>query len=285
MATQKFNDEKFISYDDGTTNKIKAMIYTLPLSGVVDTRINLVGENRTIKSGQTGDYTTDFGCQNQHLAFTVNSIITGGDIVITGTSISEGGGVPSAGVVETITVDTTTSKYQTDKKWLEITNIDISSGTITGINYDIEALGYLDFGNSRWILEGYRVDMRTQSDTSDFAIVLDKIQDDGNKKYSHITVEDYGHDSVSGGGKFFDGIRTAGDNRDYTMIDSLLAPNNCTMCYKCLDFATYFTNDENVFDGNKNEGLIIKLQGKNSTGGDSGIRAIDFMQLTLFYRN
>jgi len=35
-------------------------IFTFPLSGVTDNQINLLGENRVVSTGETGDYATDF---------------------------------------------------------------------------------------------------------------------------------------------------------------------------------------------------------------------------------
>jgi hypothetical protein len=117
------------------------------LSGVASSTLYLTGEFREIANTQSGDYATDFGVVNQHVYIYVDDITTGGDIVITGTKVGESDGIPVAGT-ETITVDTTVDQYyQTDAKWLEVTNIDVASGTITGIDYDVGIIGYLDMGN------------------------------------------------------------------------------------------------------------------------------------------
>ena len=62
-----------------------------------------------------------------------------------------------------------------------------------------------------------------------------------------------------------------------------LADNNDNMCYKALDFNSYFTSDENVLDGTLNEGLLIHLEGRTATGTASGISAIDHICLSLYY--
>jgi len=261
--------------------QIKSMVFTMPLSGITDDIFYWLGAEEEKASGLTTDYTTDFSLHNQHLGIIVNSITTGGDIVITGTSLSEITGVPVIADTETITVDTTAGQhYQTDKKWFEITNVDVTSGTIVGITYSLHAFGYFDFGNTDWELLGYRADMRTQGATSDLAIVMTKVQDDGGKKHSHVALENYGHDSTVSDGAFYDGLRTGANDRSYT-FSTTLAPDDSMISYKCLDFSTYFTNDENIFEGAKNEGLILRLEGKPS----GGITQIDYITLTLFYRN
>lgn len=263
-------------------DKLKTKTFALPISGITDNIFNWVGEGRVHASGQTGDYTTDFGAQNQHIVITVNSITSGGNVVITGTSVSESTAIPVSSDTETLTLDGTTSSYQTEKKWLEITNIDVSD--TTDLNYDIEILGYFDFGNNDWELVGYRADMRTSGNTSDLALILTKVQDEGGKKVSMVVIEDYGHDSTPDNGNYFDGKRTGGDSRDYT-TGSNLAPNNSMVCYKMFDFSTFFSSNENIFEGSKDEGLIVSLEGRDSVGGLDGISFIDHITLTLFYKN
>lgn len=263
-------------------NKVKTLTYSIPVSGVVDNIFNFLGEEREIAGELTGDYTTDFGVGNQHLHLNINSITGSGNVTITGTSVTEASGVVTTSDTEVLVVDSV-AQYQSGKKWLEVTNIDIPAG-ITAINYDIGVLGYLDMGNKSWELLGYRADMRTAGNASDFALVLTKIQDEGADVHTHVIIEDYGHDSTSSNGNFFDNKRTAGDNRDAT-LGSNLAPNNSMICYKCLDFNQFFSSDENKFDGSKNEGIIVHCEGRDASGNISGISQIDYLTLTLFYKN
>ena len=263
-------------------NTIKTMIFTLPIRGVTDATFNFIGEDRVHLAGETGlTFSTAFGLQNQHCALKINSLTGTGTVTFTGTSITEASGTVTTADTEVLAV-TGTDELQTGKKWLEITSIAFAG--VSAIDYDIEILGYLDMGNSDWELLGYRADMRTTSDSSDFALVLTKIQDDGDDKHSHIIIEDYGHDSTGTGGKFFDHKRTGADDRDAT-ISVNLAPDDSMICYKCLDFSTYFTSDENIFVGAKDEGLIIHCEGRGITGTLSGITAIDVITLTLYYTN
>ena len=282
MSVSQTEFETAVEASLANITQLKTMHFDLPIRGVVDSSFDWVGTYRVIADDQTGDYATDFGGGNQHIGISVTAITTGGDIVITGTSISEASAVPNVADTETITIDATVSKYQSDKKWLEVTNIDVASGTIAGITYDIELVGYFDFGNSDWQIHGYRADMKTTSDTSDFAVILTKVQDEGDKKYSHVTIEKYGHDSLSTGGKFFDGIRTGASDRSAT-LSSNLAPNNGMICYKQLDYSTYFTNDENIFEGSKAEGLLIHVEGRSLTGAVGEVSDIDNVHLTMFY--
>jgi hypothetical protein len=257
--------------------------FTVGLGGKTNAEFHLVGEQEEQATGQTGDYTTDFGPGNQHIAILVNSITTGGDIVITGTSVTESGGLVTTGDTETITVDTTAGQlYQTDKKWLEITNIDVTTGTIVGINYDIQHLGYLDGANTNFTIEGFRADVLTNGALSDFAVIIEKVQDDGGKKCSVVTMEDYGHDSTVSGGAYFDNLRTGADDRSYTMGSNLAASDEM-ICYKTLDYSSYFSSDENVIEGAaKNEGIMIRFEGRTAAGAATNISSIENCNLTLY---
>jgi hypothetical protein len=275
----------FILYYSGTPQEIDVLqtkVYTSPLTGVVDSIFPMVGTIREVDNGQTGDVATDFPVSNQHAYIYVNSITTGGDIVITGTILSEGTAVPSAGVTETITVDTSTDQYyQTSRKWWEITNIDITSGTIVSINYDYGVVGYPDMGNRNFKLIGYRVDAYASLDTADFRIIIYKVQDDGSKKMSLVTIENMGVDSGSAGDQIIDGIRTGADDRTLNPAVGNIWLNNTNLVFKMLDFDTYFSSDENIFESaTKDEGYIIRIEGA-PTGGISGV---DFISLELFYK-
>jgi len=256
-------------------------IFTFPLSGVLDNRVNLIGENRTVVSSQTTDYATDFTVSNQHLFILVNSITTGGDIVITGASIDENTGVVTNADTETITVDTTTNQYyQSDKKWWEITNIDVSSGAITSINYDVGVLGYVDLLNKDFKITGYRVDTRSQDggNASDFTFELIKVQDDGGKKMSFVTLEDIGVDSNGIGNQIIDNLRTGADDRSFNPAVTNIWLNNTNLSFKQSDFDTYFTSNQNEFESStKNEGYILTLSGAPA----GGITGVDYITIRI----
>ncbi len=278
-------DCAFIMYYSGVPQEIDVVqtkVYTSPLTGVVDSLFPMVGARREVDNGETGDVTVDFPVSNQHAYIYVNSITTGGDIVITGTTLNEGTAVPSAGQTETLTVDTSTAQYyQTHKKWWEITNIDITGGTIVSINYDYGIVGYPDMGNRNFKLLGYRCDAYSSSAIADFAIVIEKIQDDGSGKMSVVPIEDMGVDSGSAGDQIIDGIRTGADDRTYNPAVGNIWENNTSLVFKMLDFETYFSSDENIFESaTKDEGYIIRIIGA-PTGGISGV---DFISLELFYK-
>lgn len=263
-------------------DQVETKVYSSPLTGVVDVLFPMVGTRRTVAAGETTDVATDFPVSNQHAYILVNSITTGGDIVITGTTLNEGTAVPSAGQTETLTVDTSTGQYyQTHKKWWEITNIDVTGGTITGIDFDYGIVGYPDMGNRNFKLLGYRCDAYSSSDNADFAIIIEKIQDDGNGKMSVIPIEDMGVDSGSAGDQLIDGIRTGADDRTYNPAVGSIWLNNTNLVFKQLDFETYFSGDEYIFESaTKDEGYIIRIIG-SPTGGFTGV---DFISLELFYK-
>ncbi len=270
MATEKISDmttgtspltgdELFEMVQGGNTRNtsgdeisklgVEILAYTSPLTNVVDTIFPIIGTFRTVDTGETGDVATDWPVSNQHIWILVNSITTGGDIVITGTSLSEGTAVPTAADTETITVDTSTGQYyQSSKKWWEITNIDITTGTIVSIDYDYGIVGYPDAGNRDFKILGYRIDAYAQSDIADFSLVMNKVQDDGGKKMSIVPLEDYGVDSGNAGDQLIDNLRTGLDDRSYNPAVGNIWENNTNLTFKQLDFDTYFTSDENIFE-------------------------------------
>jgi hypothetical protein len=208
----------------------------------------------------------------------INSITTGGNITITGTSVSEVTAVPVAGDTEVITVDTTSNQYyQSDKKWLEVTNIDVSA--LTSPNYDVGVVGYIDIGNRDFTLLGSRAEFKTSGTTADIRFRVRKVQDDGAKKMSLVAMEDIGFDSTIGNGQYYDNIRTGGQDRSYTMGVSLSA-SDMMIVFKQGDYSIYFTNNENYIEcSGKAEGIIIDFLGE-PTGG---ISSIDHGTITLYY--
>jgi len=248
----------------------------IPMTGVTDNQFLVTGENRVQSSNETSSYTTRFSLGNQHLSLYINSLSSGGVVHVSGSFISENTGVPMWGT-ETITVPSATSYYQTNKKWLEIVSIDTSN--LSGEDYDVRIIGYLDMGNRDFTINGYRVEFRSAGNNPDVSILIQKVQDDGSGAMSLVAIENMGIDSTVSGGTITDGIRTDADNRGYT-FGSEAWDNNTMFVFKQLDFNTYFTNDENILEGSsKNEGLLISFLGSPS----GGISNTDHGTLTLFY--
>ena len=255
---------------------------TIPLRGVVDNQILLLGENRSVTTGETGDFATDFVVDNQHVVILVNTITTGGDIVITGDSVNESTGVVTSGDTETITVDTTASQhYQTTKKWWVITNINISTGAIVSINYDVLVVGYSDVSNTNYKMTGYRLDAFAQGSDPDFNFIIMKVQDDGSSKMSFVELENIGVDSNNAGDQVIDSLRTGGSDRSYNSPVASLWNNNTNLTLKQSDFDTFFTSDENEFQSStKDTGFYIEI-----TGSPSGaITNVDYITIRIDYQ-
>ena len=269
---------KAVSIEDVLGVGIQQMTFFVGISGVSANVLDVLGEVVTYDNNQTGDYSTAFSLGNNHLAILVVTVTTGGDIVITGTSVSESTAVPVASDTETLTIDDSTNQYyQTTKKWLTIDTIDVSG--VPAINYAILGIGYMDFGNRNWELAGYRAEFLAESALSDIAIVIKKVQDDGNKKMSLVDLEDMGIDATAAGGEITDGIRTGDDDRSYTF--SMKAWDNGAMfVFKQLDYNTYFSNLENKFHCIHDEGIHIHLQGSPS----GGIAGVSHGTITIYYR-
>jgi hypothetical protein len=252
---------------------------TFPLSGVLDDQVIFVGNIAEETSGETGDYTTDFNNDQHRLYILVNSITTGGDIVITGDSVSETTGLKTADDTETITVDTTASQYyKTDKPWTKIKNVDVSD--TTSINYDLGRIKFENLDNKKISITGYNLGFYAQGLAPDAGILIRKIQDDGGKKFSIVVIEDIGFDSELITSVITDGIRTGGDARGYSTSGYMPGDNQLFSLVQN-DFETYFSSDENIIDGlTLDEGIIVSVVG-SPTGG---ITNIDFITGRLFFR-
>jgi 3D (Asp-Asp-Asp) domain-containing protein len=251
----------------------------LPIRGITDTQVDITGTLREVAAGETGDYTTDFSVSNQHLYLYINSITGSGDVTITGTSLSESTTVPVASDTEVITVDTALVYYQSDKKWWEVTNIDIPAG-ISAIDYDIGVVGYADMHNTAFRILGYRVDMYMQGINPDARLQVLKIKDDGNKQMSLVYVEDIGFDADAAGNQIIDHLRSGADDRSYNPTVGAIVGDNEMLTFKQYDLDTYFTAGENVFLCDQgHEGIIVRILGE---GG--GISNVDWGSLMMMFK-
>jgi hypothetical protein len=268
-----------VNLQDALGALVQSISWHQELSGVSSASLYMTGEFREIDNTLSADYATDFGVVNQHVYIYVDDITTGGDIVITGTKVSESTGIPVAGT-ETITVDDTVDQYyQTDAKWFEVTNIDISSGAITGIDYDVGIVGYLDMANRDFTVVGLRAEFEAGNALADVGIRVRKIQDDGGGKMSIVPIELCGYDSTAGNGEFDDQLRTAGDDRSFTFTVTAWASGGMAVI-KQTDYNTYFTNDENVLESSsKAEGIIVDFVGIPS----GNISNVEHGTVTIFY--
>lgn len=275
------NSNGFVPNSQIRGGGLKQAVFNMPLRGVTDSTVNLVGERRTVTSGETGDYVTDFAVSNNHVNILVNTITTGGGIIITGDSVDESTGLVTLGDTEVITVDTTAAQcYQSIKKWWSVTNIDITTGTIVSIDYDVLVVGYTDFGNTDFKIVGYRIDAFAQGSSGDFAFVLTKVNDDGAGKASFIELENIGIDSGNAGDQIIDNLRTGGNDRSYDPPVSQLWGDDTTIVFKITDFDTYFSADENHIEAaTKNEGFIIRMEGSPS----GGITNVDWITIRIDY--
>jgi hypothetical protein len=234
------------------------------LKGSLPTPAFLTGINVDIVTGLTASDGTERMIANQHLRITVNSITGSGTVVVTGDSVSESTGAIVLADTENLTVDAA-GDYQTTAKWWRVTAVTIPGG-ISAINYDLGRIGYDDMGNGNFIIRGYRLEViPTNAITMDFQLQIFKVQDDGNGKMTLVTVEDV---SFSGTTPWL--VDTKRSNRgssggaNYTTATATPYTAGEPFVFKTNDFVSYFSSDENVFEGNdKNEGYIIKITWDN----------------------
>lgn len=273
--------------------------FTLPLSGVTDTQIPLTGILESEGTSATGDVTADWDVGNNHAFIKVNELTNGGDVVITGDSINESTGIVSAGDSETITVYPSGSRpavskseyYQSDKKWWAITNIDVSSGTIAGINYNYGKVGYPDMGNRNFRFLGYRLEAYSDGPAADMRFIWQKIDGQHGRKIMHIhTIEDIGIDSDSSGDQIIDHLRTGADDRTYNSPLTNIWDNGTMIVLKQLDLDVYFANNpilgehtrqpNDINSRETHSGYIIKIEGEPPGGGISNVQ---YIVLKLYY--
>ena len=236
------------------------------------------GTMETHSSGLTANYSTPIRMGNNHSFLKINSITAGGDIIFTGTSLSEISAVPIVGDTETLTIDETTNQYyQTTKKFQKLDSIDISG--VNGINYDFGYVGYLDALNTDFRVLGYRVEMNSSGPNPNAGIIITKIQDDGEGKMSLVTLENIGIKTV-GTDEIIDYLRT-GDADRSDAPGVTIWPSGKMQVFKNTDFDDFFTSGENEVRGStSNSGLWMQVGGCPPGGSISGVARV---KTILFY--
>ena len=147
--------------------------------------------------------------------------------------------------------------YQSVKKWLCITSIEFTN--VSTIEYDLQVLGYIDFLNKDFKVIGYRGECLgdDNSDTSDITLIIRKIDENG-----FTSIIDLENLTVDGNNnQIIDNVRSGTFDRSYTMpVGISLWPPNSDYVFKQTDFDSYFSGGENVIEGTKNEGILLKLE-------------------------
>lgn len=281
-ATEFLSDKGWDIVSEDPMERVSTLFEAyIPLSGVSDNQFPFLGEYEDEQTGEIGDWSGPISLRNHKAFIRVNSITTGGDLVIGGTSVNPFTGVHAVSDTETITLDTTSSVYLSSKTWTEIDSIDVSSGSITGINYDFGSLSLYDGFNTDFKMLGYRIDMRSQGNDPDIGFRIRKFTPDpATKKVSILTLEDIGWDSTGSNGQVIDSLRTAGSDRSFTFSDEAW-DNNRQFTHKQFDFDFYFSSGQNRIMGTQGEGILIDFVGAPS----GGISNVDNAVLTLIFRS
>lgn len=270
----------------GPTGAIEPIIQSMWFTGFPQQTSNLneivfTGLEENEFSSVTGDFTTRYGVRGNHVSILVNSITTGGVLTVTGTSIPEDTAVPMAGDTESITVTSTAGiRYQTIKKWLEVSSINVTSGTITGINYDIITLGYTDIGNQDFQLVGYRLEAEAgrTGDSTDLTFYINRVKDLGSKMYEIFPIENITLDNATN--SITDNLRSGPDDRSFTCTPPAeLWKDDTHITIKQTDFTTYFGAESIVHASDADEGIIVYVTG-NNLGYPDGT---DYIRIQLRY--
>jgi hypothetical protein len=269
-----------VSIDDVLNLGLQTITFRDALDTVTAVPHLLTGEYREVGNTQSANVTTDFSLANQHLYIDVQTVTTGGVITVTGASVDESTGVVTDDDTEVITITNDNGVlYQTDKKWWEVTTIDVETGDIDTIDFDYGVVGYLDFGNKNFKIHGFRAEFEADGATPDILLRIRKIQDEGSKVFTVVTMEEIGFDATVGNGVIDDNKRTAGDSRAFTFGATALADGQM-LCLKNLDYNTFYTSDENIMESaTKAEGIIVDFIGSPS----GNINAVAHATVTLYY--
>lgn len=247
-----------------------------------ETDFFLGGVYQEIQTALVGDVNpATFSLYNNHLYFVIQSLTdTGIDSIvsITGTGISETTAVPIPNDTEDITFSFGAGSYQSVKKWLCVTKIEFSN--VSAIEYDLYVLGYVDLLNRNFKVLGYRGECLgdDNSDKSDITLKIQKINENG-----FTTIIDLENITIDGNtNQKIDNVRTGIDNRSYTMPTGIsLWPPKSDYVLKQSDFDSYFTTGENIIEGTKNEGLILKLE-STKLGAPNGPTYFDIQLYVQF---
>lgn len=253
----------------------------IPLSGVTANSFDAVGSHVVVATALVADFVTATSLHGQHLCVNITIMAPGTHtITVSGTAIGENTGMPVAGAAEVLTVDAL-GRFQTSKKWLLITAVQVSGGALP-IEYALEELGYIDFGNRDVILHGFRCDFVTTAGATvpDCAIRIRTVKTpiEGSSVTEILVCENIGFDTTAGGGDYTDFVRTGVADRSLVMPVHL-GSAGATIAMKATDFCAQWGDNRNIIHGtSRNEGFIIGFHGVPA----GGLTTIDHVCLTLF---
>ena len=274
----------------GPENTLTMWFSVFPDQSTSPDTFEFVGINSIAKNGntdlinQTTGISGSIGIGNNHVGIQVNSLGGTGTVIITGSSLSETTAIPVIGSSETLMVDAT-GLYQTSKKWIEITDVNIIS--ISNINYDVSILGYMDIGNRNFVVDGYRLEALAGS-KSEIEFIINKVQDNGNGKTSIVPLEDIKINTTINNSiprnSIYDILRLNDStyDRSYTMVSGNIWSDGTVYVFKQDDFTDYFNVKDPgrniILSRDKDEGLIIRVNG--TIGSPNGT---PYMRLQVRY--
>jgi len=162
---------------------------------------------------------------------------------------------------------------------LEVTNIDVTAGTIVGIDYDIGVLGYCQMGGNNFTIHGYNWHMFAQGINPDACLKIVKVLSAGaSKKFTFVELENLGVDSGAAGNQIVDNLRVGGDDRSCNPAIGQVWGDDTTFEWRQRDFQTYFASDENQIPaGDGYSGIYIEVVGEPP----GAISNADYMVLQL----
>lgn len=222
--------------------------------------VHVLGINNLENLNETGNVTTPFSLENNHLGIKVNSLDGSGTMAVEGLRLNEQTGIITM-FTENITIDEATT-YQTYAKFYVIESITLTG--VTSIDYNYGQLGYFDDNNFDFRLDSLRMEV-DNTDESRFRLRFFNIKNLGNNKYTRIILEDidfYAGFNNANPGHIIDYVRTG------TLARNLSAPVLTTqfwqkkLIFKQSDYNEVFSTDAEIL-GSQNGGLIVEILGQD----------------------
>ncbi len=260
----KFSDGtvKIITRKSASVLESNEIALNSVLKGSATNPYFILGSDSSMATGLTATDSTTRHLGGHRLAIEVVSLTGSGTVVIAGTYITNGTGVPTTGT-RTIVVDTASQFYSTTERFITITSITIPAGIIA-INYNIASLCGYNKGLVDMKVTGFRLLMSQGtggSQSAQFRAWV--IRDNGSNKITKIPIEDITVSTTA----ITDTLRSTRDvsGTFFSGLPHVPLAGTGTVHMDFTDYLTYFTSGETEVRSSTKEleGLIVRLDWTN----------------------
>lgn len=195
---------------------------------------SVLGHTVPLGTVLSGDSTVPLSMNGGLFTVAVQQLTTGGTMTVTGTSVTPGLNTPVYGDTESLNIQAT-GGYRGSKRWVEVTSIDVTSGGITGIQYQPYTVTIAQLPYDIRIA-GYVIQAVPASGTDNIAFRIETYS--GGPSLTIRTLEDISADS--GTKSLTDMARSGAFDRSLTLQSSAdLFANRQAMQYVQTDYPTF----------------------------------------------